>query len=582
MNTRVFRFCAVAAVIILLFLLSLIFLLPRFIESYMNQQLATVEERYQISIETGEINIEYGIRSLVTLNDINLLSESYEIQAHIESISILVDIPELLKRGSAIESLILNNSSVELLSRNVVVHIPELGLSDFTSLRRPGRISLNEAVLENPSTRITGIFIDLLVSPDTAEVSGSAGFSEATIESDLLADETIELESLNYTFTAAAKTSETVLRIDKGLLHYGSLSAELDFPLISNEMIKLDLRVPETELQLVLDSIPAAMIGELGEARIKGSVEWSLSLELPFDSDARMFWQSDPQFKDFYLESIPDELNIYKLWHAFQHRIIDPVSGTIQTVNIPVMIYPQQYEIRMPAPASEVVRAAPLAVLQPAAYLRDQVHADSEDTFTYARMRDIAESLPLAVITAEDGEFFRHSGINWNAIRSAFIRNLNQGNAMFGGSTISMQLVKNVFLDHSRVLSRKIQELILVILMEEAAAIPKERQLEIYLNIAEFGPDIYGVHRAAEYYFGKLPSELSLIESVWLASILPSPRRYHYYYEIGGVTDGWFIRMEHILSIMLLRGRITEEEYEAAITERPRFTSMNEPEDTVE
>ncbi|GAB6089927.1 hypothetical protein JCM12856_15200 [Spirochaeta dissipatitropha] len=542
--------------------------------------MTAIEERYQISIKVGEIKIDYGIRSLVKLNDISLFSETYSIHAHIASIRVLIDTSEILTRGRAIESLILDECSAELLSRELSIKVPQLSLSNFTSLSRPGKISLDGAELENSSTRITGISMDILISPDAAEFSGNLGFSGATIDAALVADETIILESLLYSFTA--DTPGTAIRVDKGILQYGSLSADLSFPLISNDIIELDLRVPETKLQDILDSIPAAIIGELGNAEIHGSLEWDLFLELPFDSDKRMFWQSDPRFTDFYLESIPDELNIYKLRHAFQHQISDPVSGKIQSVNIPVMLSHQNEEQRMPAPASEDVWAAPVSARKSTTLLLDHANTNSDNPYIYTRMRDIAESLPLAVITAEDGEFFRHSGINWNAIRSAFIRNLNRSDVMFGGSTISMQLVKNVFLDHSRVLSRKVQELILVILMEEAAAIPKERQLEIYLNIAEFGPDIYGVHRAAAYYFDKQPSELSLIESVWLASILPSPRRYHYYYEIGGVTDGWFIRMEHILSIMLLRGRITEEEYEAAITERPQFTSINEQEKTGE
>ena len=136
-----------------------------------------------------------------------------------------------------------------------------------------------------------------------------------------------------------------------------------------------------------------------------------------------------------------------------------------------------------------------------------------------------------------------------------------------------MQLVKMLFLDQDRVFSRKLQEVFLVYLMEHHVPVSKERILELYLNLAEFGPGIYGIHRAAGYYFNKEPRELTAGEATWLASILPAPKTYHRYYEEGEISDGWFARMIGLYDIMLERGRMTPAEYEEALRRRPVFAS---------
>jgi membrane peptidoglycan carboxypeptidase len=134
-----------------------------------------------------------------------------------------------------------------------------------------------------------------------------------------------------------------------------------------------------------------------------------------------------------------------------------------------------------------------------------------------------------------------------------------------------MQLVKMLFLDQDRILSRKLQEVFLVYLMEQEVPVAKSRILELYLNVVEFGPGVFGIADAARYYFNRSPAELSAGEATWLASILPAPKRYHDYYEAGGISPGWFERMKGLYDIMLERGRMTESEYEQAVQAPPRF-----------
>ena len=129
----------------------------------------------------------------------------------------------------------------------------------------------------------------------------------------------------------------------------------------------------------------------------------------------------------------------------------------------------------------------------------------------------------LAVIAAEDQRFDRHFGLDLDSIRDS-IETAQDGGRMRGASTISQQVAKNLYLWPGRNLARKGLEAYFTLLLE--ACLSKKRILEIYLNIAEFGPGIYGVAAASRYYFGKPPSRLYDAEAALLAAVLPNPRRF--------------------------------------------------------
>lgn len=138
-------------------------------------------------------------------------------------------------------------------------------------------------------------------------------------------------------------------------------------------------------------------------------------------------------------------------------------------------------------------------------------------------LSQISPSLQLAVVVCEDQEFLRHNGFNMDAIMAAF-RSNSKGKKLRGASTISQQTAKNVFLWHGRNYIRKGLEAYFTVLIETFW--PKERIMEVYLNVIEFGEGIYGAQAASIHYFGKDVSRLSKEEAARLAVILPSPRRY--------------------------------------------------------
>jgi monofunctional biosynthetic peptidoglycan transglycosylase len=137
----------------------------------------------------------------------------------------------------------------------------------------------------------------------------------------------------------------------------------------------------------------------------------------------------------------------------------------------------------------------------------------------------ISRNLIHAVISSEDQNFLGHQGLDWDAIQSSIGKDLEQRRFAVGGSTISQQLVKNLFFSTEKSLTRKLREALVVRWLEQELG--KRRILEIYLNVIEWGDGVYGCEAAARRYYGKSAAELSEEEAAGLAGMIPSPRRIH-------------------------------------------------------
>jgi monofunctional biosynthetic peptidoglycan transglycosylase len=144
--------------------------------------------------------------------------------------------------------------------------------------------------------------------------------------------------------------------------------------------------------------------------------------------------------------------------------------------------------------------------------------------FVWVPLARIAPTLRRAVVAAEDASFFAHEGFDWEGIKDAALYNLEVGEFKRGGSTITQQLAKNLYLSSERSLLRKAREALITRSLEHH--LTKERILELYLNVAEWGHGVFGAEAAARHHFGKPAKELTLAEAAMLAAILPSPRRY--------------------------------------------------------
>jgi len=291
-----------------------------------------------------------------------------------------------------------------------------------------------------------------------------------------------------------------------------------------------------------------------------GRFRWRLDLTVPRYNPGGLQWNAETELRDFAVVHIDESVSPFGLNGSFVHAIRDSEVDYLRYVRIP----PAQSAADGTGGDGSETGTRPTAGPAP------------DPTFTYIRLDEMSPWVPRAVLTAEDGDFYYHNGVNFRTMAQAAVRNLDAGGVVLGASTISMQLVKMLFLDDDRVFSRKLQEVFLVYLMEHEVPVSKDRILEIYLNIAEFGPAVFGIHDAARHYFDTSASNLTAGEATFLASILPAPKRYHWYYERGGITEGWFIRMKSYYDIMLERDRMTPEEYAEAMREKPEFAGYRE------
>lgn len=165
-----------------------------------------------------------------------------------------------------------------------------------------------------------------------------------------------------------------------------------------------------------------------------------------------------------------------------------------------------------------------------------------------------------AIVLSEDWAFYQHSGFDFEQIWDSFTTNLQKGRFARGGSTITQQMVKNVFLTGQKTIWRKIQEAILAVRVERHLS--KKRILEIYLNVVELGPGIYGIGPASYHYFHKSPGELSAKEGAFLAMLLPSPKKYSVSFRKKELTPYARSTVRSIMGKLVATGRLSQAEYE--------------------
>jgi hypothetical protein len=180
----------------------------------------------------------------------------------------------------------------------------------------------------------------------------------------------------------------------------------------------------------------------------------------------------------------------------------------------------------------------------------------------------LGEVPPLFVRTlllGEDSAFFGHPGIDLKELPSAILTNWSRGSAARGASTITQQLAKNLFLTREKRLGRKLEELALALLLE--AALGKQRILEIYLNVIEWGPGLYGLRPAARRYFGVEPAQLTPAQTAFLVALIPGPVKYQRSFARGTVSPGFRPLIDSLLAKLRSVDALGEEEYQAALAE---------------
>ena len=273
-----------------------------------------------------------------------------------------------------------------------------------------------------------------------------------------------------------------ILLDSSSLIHFKKLTAHpyIKYTLSPVKIYELKVNTGWINGQDMFDSFPVGMFESLEGIQVAGKLNYSLN---------------------FFLNTTdPDNVQFSSQLNKDNFRIVHFGKTDLTKLNHPFVQTP--YEVKSPAP--------PFVV--------------GPQNSDFTPLEDIAIDTRNAVMTAEDPSFYTNNGFVEESIRKSIATDFKKKKFSRGGSTISMQLIRNTFLNRDKNLSRKVEEILLVWLIENNHLMTKDRMLEVYLNVVEFGYHIYGIGAASRYYFGKTPAELTLGESIYIASILPNPK----------------------------------------------------------
>jgi penicillin-binding protein 1A len=188
----------------------------------------------------------------------------------------------------------------------------------------------------------------------------------------------------------------------------------------------------------------------------------------------------------------------------------------------------------------------------------------------FVPVAELPEHVIRAVTSSEDAGFFAHPGFDFDELRNAIAQGARRGRLVRGGSTITQQVAKNLFLGPERTIARKVREAAITVGLE--ASLPKRRILEIYLNVAEWGPGIWGLGPAARHWFGKDARALTPKEAAFLASVIPSPVRFHEaLFSRGAPTEAWEETLRDVLFTMAQQGALSEAQLVEALDQQVTF-----------
>lgn len=232
--------------------------------------------------------------------------------------------------------------------------------------------------------------------------------------------------------------------------------------------------------------------------------------------------------------------------------------------------YPVVHFVRLPTPVVSPVlsgslssKKPPRAIPSPTPLGAQIVTWEKQRPASWIGVGEVSKVAVGAIVVSEDWAFYQHKGYDPNQIKEAVNHDLAKGKFARGASTITQQVAKNVFLDSEKSMLRKAKELMLAVKLEEKFKKPKI--LEVYLNIAEFGEDLYGIGPASRFYFNKSPSELTAKEGAFLAMLLPSPKRYSQSFRAKHLTDYASKTISDILGKMVQAQYLTDEQQSSEI-----------------
>ncbi len=345
------------------------------------------------------------------------------------------------------------------------------------------------------------------------QTAGLARLVNLHLDHPRISEQTVEIgrAEIDYLFTAAGR----VLRLDSGskvLLNDLPFDLEVALKVSSQPRVSFFVATPYTESDSFFSALPSGLFPSVQGMNSTGKLSYRLYADLDFKQLDSLKFQSSLLSKQFRISKY-GKAYIPKLAESFEYTTQDPPYRTVWV---------------------------------------------GHENSAFTPIDQISPYLKNCILTSEDASFFYHRGFNEEAFRKSIITNIRKRKFARGGSTITMQLVKNVFLSRKKTIARKLDETLLVWLIEHNRLISKNRLFEVYLNIIEWAPGVYGVGEAAPYYFSKTPAELSLSESIYLSSIIPKPKAFRYSFDGSGNLKPYLAGYYRLLTNIMLRRNLID------------------------
>lgn len=312
-------------------------------------------------------------------------------------------------------------------------------------------------------------------------ISGSWGISNLVINNGNLSENDIVVPSASI--DANVSVGPNYVSLDSSsVIHLKRLTANpyVKYTLSPVKIYEVKINTGWLNAQDIFDSFPSGTFNSLQGIKVAGKLDYSLN---------------------FYLDtSNPDGVQFSSGMAKDNFKILKYGKTDLTMINRPFMHQP--YEVSH----------------QPPPFMVGPQNPD------FTRLEDIAIDTRNAIMTSEDPSFYRNHGFVEESLRKSIATDFKTKKFTRGGSTISMQLIRNAFLNRDKNMARKVEEILLVWMIENNHLVTKDRMLEVYFNIVEWGYHIYGIGAASRYYFAKTPAQLTLGESIFLASLLPNPK----------------------------------------------------------
>lgn len=407
----------------------------------------------------------------------------WPLDLRVNEAAIMVALPS----DSAVKTFDEIEASVDLPRREATMRISNPDERLLLSIKRDSLDWTAESVSLALAAPFTGRVLDMAKASLTAagRVRGSAlaasgVLNDITIDHRLLARDAAD--GISFGFGLDLEVAGDTIDLRDGYLSLGGESIALRATVKGRTRPVIDFRAGFSAVDVgrLVAAIPRSLVPHLPDLAATGTINGEFRFFIDMNRPRTLDYAFDGGVDSFSITRLGPDIDIEGKRDSFLHAVRKP-DGTIHHF----IVGPENPD--------------------------------------FVPLDEIPRTVPSAVMTAEDGSFYSHKGFSIRHIRDSIIENLEAGRVVRGASTITMQLAKNLFLTRDRTLTRKIEEAFITMALEER--LEKKRMMEIYLNIIEWGPGIYGIGPAAKCHFNKPARDLGAIESARLASIIARPSR---------------------------------------------------------